>query len=100
MRGVASQQHGNYCTLHLNGFLISDTYTYLVAPRIIPAVPPIDPLAQDPQHVDNGTAQELITSLVWTPAGDNLQTSNSVSCFFLLLSLFRSQAAAISSPPG
>ena len=82
VRGVAGRQHGNYCTLHLNGLLISDIHTYLVAPHIIPAVPPIDPLAQDPQHIDNGTAQELITSLVWTPAGDNLQTSNSVLSFF------------------
>ena len=79
VRGVAGQQHSNYCTLRLNILLISDLHTYLIAPLIISAVPPsVDSPAQDPQYVDNGTAQDLITSHMGTPAGDNLQTSNSV----------------------
>ena len=76
VRGVTAQQHSNYCTSHLNDLLIPDVHTYTVAPRIIPTVPlSVGPSAQDPQHVDNGTVQELITSHMWTPAGDNLQTS-------------------------
>ena len=90
VRGVAVQQHSDYCTSRLNGLLISDVHTYIVAPRIIPTVPPsVGPSAQDPQHVDNGTAQELITSPMWIPAGDNLQTSKSVLCPLLLLTLPR-----------
>ena len=85
-RGVTAGQYGNDCTLHL---LISDIHTYLAAPCIIPAVPPSsDPSAQDPQHFDNGTAQEL-TAQVCIPSGDNLQTSNSFLCPLLLLSLRR-----------
>ena len=88
-RGVTAEQYGTYCTLHLNGPLISDIHTYLAAPRIIPAAPPLgDPSAQDPQHFDNGTAQEL-TAQMWIPSGDNLQTSNSVLCPLLLLSPLR-----------
>ena len=90
VRGVASRQQCNYCTLHFNGPLISDTRSYLVAPRMTPAAAPSVALpAQDPQHVDNSSTQELITSHVWIPAGDNLQTSNSVLCPLLALSLPR-----------
>jgi len=86
VRGVAAQQQSNYCTLHRNAPLVSDIHTYLAAPRIIPAVySSVNPSAQEPQHVDNGTAQELITSDVWIPAGDIRQTSNLVLCPLLLL---------------
>ena len=79
VRGVAARQASNYCILHRNAPLIPEIHTYLVASRMIPAVPPsVNPLAQDPQRVDNGAAQELGTSHVWTPAGDIRQTSNSV----------------------
>ena len=91
IRGVTAGQYGNYCTLHLNGPLISDIHTYLAAPRIIPAAPPSgDPSApaQDPQHFDDGTTQEL-TAQVLIPSGDILQTSNSVLCPLLLLSPLR-----------
>ena len=100
VRGVAGQQHSNHCTLRLSILLISDLHTYLVVPHIISAVPPsVDSPAQDPQYVNNGTAQELITSHMLTISGDNLQISNSVLCPLLLLSLFRPQATAINSPP-
>jgi len=79
VRGVAARQPSNYCTLQRNGPLIPDIRTYSVASCIIPAVPPsVNPLAQDPQRVNNGAAQELITSHVWIPAGDIRQTSNLV----------------------
>jgi len=87
IRGVAARQHSNYCTLHHNGPLVSDIHTYLAAPPIVPAVySSVSPSAQEPQHVDNGTAQEWITSRLWIPAGDIRQTSNSVLCPLLLLS--------------
>ena len=78
VRGVTAQQHSNYCTSRLNSLFISDVYAYLVALRTIPTfpeAPSVGPSAQDPQHVDNGTAQEFISSHMWIPAGDNLQTS-------------------------
>ena len=90
VRGVTAQQHSNYCTSRINGLLISDIHAYLVAPRIIPTIPPsVGPSVQDPQHVDNGTAQEFISSHMWIPDGDNLQTSKSVLCPLLLLTLPR-----------
>ena len=100
VRGVAGQQHSNYCTLRLGSLLISDLYTYLAAPYIIAVPPSVDPPAQDPQYVDSGTVQELIAPHMWTLVGDNLQSSNSVLCPLLLLSLFRPQATAVNSPPG
>lgn len=62
---------------------MSDTQTYLVA-LVVP--PSVNPSVQVPQHVDNGTVQEWITSYLGNPAGEYLQTSNSVPCPLLLLS--------------
>ena len=90
IRGVASRQHSNYCTLHRNAPLVSDIHIYLAAPPIVPAVySSVNPPAQEPQHVDNGAAQELITSHMWIPAGNIRQTSNPELCPLRLLSLCR-----------
>ncbi len=87
VRGVASRHNCNYCTLRVNNPLISDTQTYLVAPCTIPVVAPsVNPSAQDPQHLDNGTVQTWITPHLGNPAGEHLQTSNLVLCPLLLLS--------------
>ena len=58
-----------------------------MASCIIFVVPPsVNPSAQDPQHVDNGTVQEGMISLMGNLAGEYLQTSNLVLCPLLLLS--------------
>ena len=79
MRGVAAQYRGNYCSLHLNNLLISDTQTYLVPPSV-------NPSTQDLQHLDNGTVQEWTISHLGNPTGEYLQTSNLLLCPLILLS--------------
>ena len=47
----------------------------------------VNPSARDPQHVDNDTVQEWISSHVGIPAGECQQSSNSILCLLLLLLL-------------
>ena len=85
VRGVSAQQHSNYLSSHLNNLLKPDIHTDSVAPGIFPVVP--NPSARGPQHIDNGTVQELMNPHVEVPVGDNRQTSKSVLFLFCSLSL-------------
>ena len=84
VRGVSAQQHSNYLSSHLNNLLKPDIHTDSVAPGIFPVVP--NPSARGPQHIDNGTVQELMNPHVEVPVGDNRQTSKSVLFLFCSLS--------------